>query len=134
MGTLMENPNAITAVASVAGVLEAAAVILIAASFAHALLRALFHFSKKRDDAYSRLRVYLGKALLLGLELLVAADIIRTVLIETTMQSIISLGLLVLVRIVLGWSIAVEVEGCWPWQMADKKVNTEGGSAPHGKE
>ena len=64
------------------------------------------------------MRVYLGRSLLLGLEFLVAADIIQTVLIEPTLRGILSLGLLVVVRIVLGWSIAVEIEGCWPWQVA----------------
>jgi uncharacterized membrane protein len=111
-----------TGIEFIARALELVGVALIAAAFAHALVRALRHVGQKRIDAYERLRVYLGKALLLGLEFLVAADIIRTVLIAPTMTNILSLGLLVIVRIVLGWSIAVEIEGCWPWQVAGRNV------------
>jgi len=60
--------------------------------------------------------VRLGKALLLGLEILVAADIVRTVALEATLVSILALGLLVLVRTFLSWSLTVEIEGRWPWQ------------------
>lgn len=98
--------------------LEFIGVAVIALTFVQALARALLHLGQRRADAYGRLRVFLGKALLLGLEFLVAADIIRTVLIEPTLDGILALGLLVVVRIVLGWSIAVEMEGCWPWQVA----------------
>ena len=114
----MDHPEVIAAIEYVARALEMIGVAAIALAFGHAMLRGLRHFGQKREDAYERLRVYLGKALLLGLEFLVAADIIRTVIIEPTTQGILSLGLLVVVRIVLGWSIAVEIEGCWPWQVS----------------
>jgi uncharacterized membrane protein len=117
----MEHPGVITAIEYVARALESIGVAAIALAFAHAIIRSLVHFGQKRTDAYERLRVYLGKALLLGLEFLVAADIIRTVLIAPTMENILSLGLLVVVRIVLGWSIAVEIEGCWPWEVGGEK-------------
>lgn len=100
--------------------LETVAVALIALAFAHALVRSAFHLLRRRVNAYERLRAYLGQALLLGLEFLVAADIIRTVLIDRDMDGILSLGLLIVVRIVLGWSIAVEIDGCWPWQNANR--------------
>jgi len=58
----------------------------------------------------------LGKAMLIGLELLVAADIIRTVALDLTLLNIELLGALVVVRTFLGWSIVVELEGRWPWQ------------------
>jgi len=58
-----------------------------------------------------------GKALLLGLEILVAADIIRTVALEATLNSVIVLGLLVLIRTFLSWALVVEIEGRWPWQL-----------------
>jgi uncharacterized membrane protein len=53
---------------------------------------------------------------LLGLEFLVAADIIRTVALEPTMQNVIILGLLVVIRTFLSWSLVVEIEGRWPWR------------------
>jgi uncharacterized membrane protein len=67
-------------------------------------------------SAYDVYRERVGRALLLGLEILVAADIIRTVALEPTLGSIASLGLLVLIRTFLSWSLVVEIEGRWPWQ------------------
>jgi uncharacterized membrane protein len=52
----------------------------------------------------------------LGLEILVAADIVRTVALEATLESVAILGLLVLIRTFLSWSLAVEMEGHWPWR------------------
>ena len=75
----------------------------------------------RRDDPrinYRSYRVQLGAGLLLGIEVLVAADVIRTVALEPTLENILVLGLLVLIRIVLGWSIVVEIERRWPWQRA----------------
>ena len=57
-----------------------------------------------------------GFALLLGLEILVAADIVRTVALDSTLQAIAVLGLLVLIRTFLSWALVVEIEGRWPWQ------------------
>ena len=54
--------------------------------------------------------------MLLGLEILVAADIVRTVALEATLESVAILGLLVLIRTFLSWALAVETEGRWPWQ------------------
>jgi uncharacterized membrane protein len=65
---------------------------------------------------YDRYRKRLGRSLLLGLEILVAADIVRTVALEPTLSNIIGLGLLVLIRTFLSWSIILEIEGRWPWQ------------------
>jgi uncharacterized membrane protein len=69
-------------------------------------------------EAYGRLRTFLGRSLLLGLEFLVAGDIIKTVAIEPTFDSVIVLAIIVLVRTVLSLSIDVEIDGRWPWQAA----------------
>jgi uncharacterized membrane protein len=66
--------------------------------------------------AYSDLRRDLGKAILVGLELLVAADIISSVAINPTFATLGVLGLIVLIRTFLSWSLEVEVNGRWPWQ------------------
>jgi uncharacterized membrane protein len=71
-----------------------------------------------RSQAYRQLRQGIGRAILLGLELLVAADIIRTVAVDPTFQSVGVLGLIVVVRTFLSWSLEVEVNGRWPWQAA----------------
>jgi uncharacterized membrane protein len=68
--------------------------------------------------AFEHLRRQLEKTILLGLELLIVADIIRSVTIETTFQSIGALGLLVVIRTFLSWSLEVEIEGEWPWDRA----------------
>ena len=66
--------------------------------------------------AFENYKHHLGKALLLGLELLVAADVVRTVALEPTLNNVAVLGLLVLIRTFLSWSLTVEIEGRWPWQ------------------
>jgi uncharacterized membrane protein len=70
------------------------------------------------DDRIACLRSNLGRAILLGLEFLVAADIINTVAIEPTMDSVLVLAGIVLIRTFLSWSLEVEIEGRWPWQRA----------------
>lgn len=74
------------------------------------------HSGRNIEGAYERYRVVLGKALLVGLELLVAADIINTVAFALTLQNLALLAGLVAVRTTLGWTLTVEIEGHWPWQ------------------
>ena len=74
-------------------------------------------FAKRADlGTYNDYRHRLGRALLLGLEILVAADIIRTVVLEPTLTNVLVLGLLVFIRTFLSWSLVLEIEGRWPWQ------------------
>ena len=61
------------------------------------------------------------RALLLGLEILVAADVIRTVALEPTLNNVVILGILVLIRTFLGWSLVVEIEERWPWQVSQSR-------------
>lgn len=67
--------------------------------------------------AYEQYKVRLGRALLLGLEILVAADIVRTVALEPSLTNVGILALLVLIRTFLSWSLVVEIEHRWPWQV-----------------
>lgn len=73
-------------------------------------------FQTHAAGEYENYKHQLGKALLLGLELLVAADVVRTVALEPTVKNVAVLGLLVLIRTFLSWSLSVEMEGRWPWQ------------------
>jgi uncharacterized membrane protein len=66
--------------------------------------------------AFRSLRENLGRAIILGLEILIIADIIRTVTIDQTIQSALSLGLVVLVRTFLSFSLEIELEGIVPWR------------------
>ena len=86
------------------------------------LVFALGRFVVARRDAvepYRGLRQDLGRGILLGLEFLVAADIIRTVAVDPTIQNVLVLGLVVLIRTFLSMSIEVELEGRWPWQRGE---------------
>jgi uncharacterized membrane protein len=71
---------------------------------------------------YQRYRQDLGRAILLGLEVLVAADIIGTVALTPTMNSVIVLAMIVAIRTFLSWSLALELEGRWPWQRTAEPI------------
>ena len=76
-----------------------------------------YFFDRHEDgSSYRTFRHDLGKAILLGLEFLVAGDIIATVSTDPTMNNVLVLGLIVLIRTFLSLSLQVELEGKWPWQ------------------
>jgi uncharacterized membrane protein len=70
----------------------------------------------QRGGAYHYARRHLGRTILLGLEILIVSDIIKTVILQPTLGSVAVLGTIVLIRIVLSWSLAVEIDGVWPWR------------------
>jgi uncharacterized membrane protein len=70
--------------------------------------------SRRRAD-YQQLRRRLGEAILLGLEVLIIGDIVRTIIVDPTLDSVAVLGLIVVIRIVLSFSLEVEIDGTWPW-------------------
>ena len=76
-------------------------------------------------EYYERYRHQLARSLLVGLEILVAADIVRTVALAPTFVTLLELGLLVLIRTFLSWSIIVELEGRWPWQSRPPSTGEE---------
>ncbi len=83
-----------------------------------AFVRSIVSLIRLRDGpvAYRHLRLYLGRSIVVGLELLIAADIVRSVAIDPTFTSVGVLALIVLVRTFLSWSLEVEINGEWPWQ------------------
>lgn len=98
-----------------ATVIELATVLMIILATVFGSLRFLVHLNGQVGNAYPKYRRLLGKMLILALEFLVAADIIRTVALDQTIRNILTLGLLVLIRTFLSWSLTVETEGRWPW-------------------
>lgn len=107
--------------------LEAIAVILIVGYILIATLGWLLRALLQRQftlEHYKTFRATLGRAMLLGLEILVAADVVRTVALEPTLRNFEALGLLVLVRTFLSWSIVLEIEGRWPWQPRSSTTGT----------
>ena len=69
----------------------------------------------RRPNAYQQLRRNLGRVILLGLEILIVGDIVRTIVVEPTLESVAVLGLIVVIRIVLSFALEVEIDGRWPW-------------------
>ncbi len=108
-------------------VIEILAVLIIVVTILYALAHYFIQAIRQSDleGHYQELKVRLGKALLLGLEILVAADIVRTVALEATMESVMVLGLLVLIRTFLSWALVVEIEGRWPWKLGPEKDELE---------
>lgn len=96
--------------------IEVLAVVIIVGAIVYGIGRGAFYHATKVGDVYALFKERIGKGLLLGLEFLIAADIIRTVALDPTLRSITMLGLLVLIRTFLSWSIVVEIEGHWPWK------------------
>ena len=107
------------------------ALIIVAGVLRVAITRGTVRFLLKLDDpgAYESYKHQIGRSLLLGLEFLVAADVVRTVALDPTLGSVAVLGLLVLVRTFLSWSLTVEIEGRWPWQ-ARKTLPEHGHDRP----
>jgi uncharacterized membrane protein len=75
---------------------------------------------RREPDAYRRYRQQLGRSILLGLELLVAADIIRTVAVTPTVRSVVVLAGIVIIRTFLSFSLELEITGRWPWQKENR--------------
>ncbi len=96
--------------------IEIAGIITIIIGTILALTKFIFKLQDVAPRSYKILRQDLGKAILLGLEILVAGDIIGTVVTEPTMERVLVLAVIVLIRTFLSLSIEVEIEGRFPWQ------------------
>jgi len=77
--------------------------------------------SQHRDEAVGDFRSSLGRTILLGLEFLVAADIINTVAVEPTLRSVAVLAGIIVIRTFLSFSLETEIEGRWPWQRGTRQ-------------
>jgi uncharacterized membrane protein len=77
-------------------------------------------FRRPLDEAYEGVRQRVGRAILLGLEILIIADIVQTITIDPTIESTITLGILVVVRTFLSFSLEIELEGVVPWRRSEK--------------
>jgi len=111
--------------------IEILAVVIIVVAIFYAIIRYFAQAAVRPgvEGRYEQLKHSLGRSLLLGLEILVAADVVRTVALEATFQSVVVLGMLVLIRTFLSWALVVEIEGRWPWQ-----PGSEGKASPDGGE
>lgn len=105
--------------------------LLAVAVIAGAIVTAVFPCAMQRGagqpapaDAFSGYKQRMGRGLLLGLELLLAADIVGTVALAPTLERLTSLALLAVIRSFLSWSLDVEINGCWPWRLrAERRLS-----------
>ena len=83
-------------------------------------------FRRPSHEAYKGVRLGVGRAILLGLEILIIADIVQTITIDPTLESAITLGVIVLVRTFLSFSIEIELEGVVPWRRSSARSGRSG--------
>lgn len=98
-------------------VISVSAVAVIIGGFALAAVRYALHFrGLSRSQNFGRFKVELGHALMLGLEILILADVIETITVTPTFQSLAFLASIVVIRTAVSWTLTLEIEGRWPWQ------------------
>jgi uncharacterized membrane protein len=100
--------------------IEWLAVVAIVGSIMFGSVRFLVRLVKGMINLYKEYKNLIGNSLLLGLEFLVAADVIRTVALDLTPRNVAMLGALVVIRTFLSWSVVVEMHGRWPWRAAEE--------------
>ncbi len=113
-------PPAVKAIELVGVAIIVTGAVITLAIFLISLLR-----REEAAEAIRHFRSSLGRAILVGLEFLVAADIINTVVVELTLENVASLAIIVLIRTLLSFSLEAEIEGRWPWQRRDAKQRHE---------
>lgn len=120
---MIENEVYKEIVVLIASFIEAAGIFAMVAGIILAMIGYFWRLLHKADIQYGYhvFRSNIGRSILLGLELLVGADIIKTVAMEPTMQSALTLGVIVIIRTILSIALQVEVNGYWPWEEAKYK-------------
>ncbi len=104
--------------------IEAVGVLVIVVGMCVSSITYLRNFRTHAEGlAYVNFRRQLGRSIILGLEFLIAGDIVRTVVAAETLENVGLLALIILIRAFLTMSLHVEVEGHWPWQSADRENN-----------
>jgi len=112
--------------------IEIFGVLVIVTGIAWSTYRQLRQPISEQDADVFKIRI--GRSLLLGLEVLVAADIVKTIAHELSAMSLGLLAGLVLVRTFLGWTLVLEIEGRWPWQREPSRMSSRarlGGDREH---
>ena len=103
------------------------AVLVIIAGFALAVGRYALRYSRKTlQQNFNQFKIELGSALTLGLEILILGDVIETITVKPTFQSLSVLAFLVVIRTIVSWTLILEIEGHWPWQSSAENNGEEG--------
>lgn len=96
---------------------EVVGIAVLVVGFLFGAMKALLAYAGgQRQGAYDLVRRYFGRSILLGLEILIAADLIRTVAIDPTLQNVLVLGLIILIRTFLSFTLEIEIDGVVPWR------------------
>jgi uncharacterized membrane protein len=106
------------------------AIILAGVVLASALFVAQGRRSGNWRASYDSYRANLGRGILLGLELLVGADIIGTITAPLTLSSVGLLAIIIMIRTFLSFSLETEIEGCWPWQRGERQAGRSDATIP----
>ncbi|WP_201594726.1 DUF1622 domain-containing protein [Psychrobacter vallis] len=113
---------------SIAKIIEFVGVMIMVLGLVYAFYKTISSLGHFTDETYVSIRQAVGKSILLGLEVLIAADIMATVVTEPTLKDVLVLGFIVLIRTFLSLSLQVELEGRFPWQSkksaSEKRLNT----------
>ena len=113
------TPEFLKVIETISYAIESVGVFFIVVGLSRATFHAIRNSVRERNiDTFHQFRVEIGRAMLVGLEFLVAGDVIRTVIVSHSLEAVASLGLVVLIRTVLVFTIELEVNGRWPWQPA----------------
>ena len=106
---------------------EVAGVVVLVVGSVLAFARFVVELVRRRPlEAYKGVRQDVGRAILLGLEILIIADIVETITVDSTLDSAITLGVIVLVRTFLSFSLEIELEGVVPWRRSPVKPGRSG--------
>lgn len=118
MNIFSENEFLTAIIANVSFILEILAVVIISSAILYAVLNFLISFLRYRrpEQNLNTFKQIVGRSVQVALELLIAADIINTVVLDATIENVLVLGILVLIRIFLSWTLVLETEGQWPWK------------------
>ena len=127
---MLAGTGFVSYIESVSRAFEAIGVLILVVGFVFAVVRAGRMLVTDHDGrgAYDRMRSIFGKSVLLGLEVLVAADLIRTIAVEPNLTNLTVLLMLVLIRTFLSWALDVELDGVWPWrkqELAEREAETQ---------
>jgi uncharacterized membrane protein len=118
MNIFSENEFLTTIIANVSFILELLAVAIISLAILYAVINFLFTLLKFKniETGLKTFKQIVGRSVQIALELLIAADIINTVVLDATIENVLVLGILVLIRTFLSWTLVLETEGQWPWK------------------
>lgn len=129
------RPQFLEIISTISYLIEAVGVVFIVVGLTLATWRGIRNSFKEQDgQAFHRFPVDIGRAMLIGLEFLVAGDIVRTVIVSHSIEEVASLGLIVIIRTVLVFTIELEVNGRWPWQPAAVKQPAGSGNSSSSSE